>query len=123
VLDDASWEGFLIKTSWAHVKDKHGGGKDDFVLQEISESTWTKEDKKLHKVKEGGIDLIIKNKGVAEGVWPMDSCQACGHKDIKQQEASGRRIEARQEGRILGRSSQVGRPALFVQPQTSIFLR
>jgi hypothetical protein len=46
VVDDASREGFIIKTSWAHVKDKHGGGQHNFVLQKISESTWTMEDKK-----------------------------------------------------------------------------
>jgi hypothetical protein len=39
VLDDASREGFIIKTTWAQEKDKHGGGQHDFVLQEISKST------------------------------------------------------------------------------------
>jgi hypothetical protein len=46
VLNDAPWKGLIIKTSWAHVKDKHGGGQHDFVLQEIIESTSTIEDKK-----------------------------------------------------------------------------
>jgi hypothetical protein len=35
VLDDALWEGSIIKTSRAHVKDKHEGGQHEFVLQEI----------------------------------------------------------------------------------------
>jgi hypothetical protein len=31
------------------------------------------EDKKRHKVKEGGIDLIIQKEGVANNVWADDS--------------------------------------------------
>jgi hypothetical protein len=63
------------------------------------------EGKKWHEVKEGSIDLIIQNKGVAEEVWPMDSCGAWGHKDIMQQGASGRRAEA-----IGAAGTQAGQP-------------